>query len=153
MVERGRAPSRRRVARLAIVRKCVGAVTRVRGLLKIILVALITGIVRQTVIPVYVTILAHNLSVPPGQRKPGLVVIECGRTPCRGGVARYAVVTEIARHMGRGGRRLEISRVTAEAVGGKLREPVVQMALTAEDGPVGPRQWKCRLLMVETSRP
>jgi hypothetical protein len=154
MVERRRCPIRRWVALRAIMVEIAGNVIRVRRLLEISLMALVTVCIHQLIVATNVTWLALRGNVRSGQRKLGCVMVERRRCPIRRWVALRAIVVEITGNVIRVRRLLEIRLVALIAV--RIRQLIVAARVTrlALSRNMRPSQRKLGCIVIECcSRP
>ena len=152
MVEAGSGPSRRCVARRAILREPGRHVVRRGGLLEIDQVAAHTRGVRQGEIVVHVALRASHCGVRAGQRKSALAVIEGGVLPARSVVAGFASSGKIPAPMIRVRSVRVILQVAARTGRGGAHELAADVALHAGHAGVHPREWKCGEFIVIEGR-
>ena len=100
----------------AIVTEIPRHVVRVCRLLELLLMALVAIRVMQLVVPIHVARLACCCNVGTCQREERCAVVECCRVPVRCRVTLRAIVTEVARHVVRVCRLLELLLMALEAI-------------------------------------
>jgi len=117
MIKRAPIPACCRVTLRAVVTEIARNVVRVRCLLEIRLVALVTLCVRELIVSVDVARLACSGRMRTCQREVGRCMIERRWSPDGRRMALGAFVTEVRRHMVWTRRQLEIRRMALIAIG------------------------------------
>lgn len=115
MVESGSQPAGRAVTGSARRRKANRNVIRVGRSRIVQLVAAVAVRGHRGVVIVHVATGARHVGVGTCQRERCIVVVERGRTPCRGAVAHLALLREPGRYMIRVGRPFEVVQVAGHA--------------------------------------
>ncbi len=152
MIKRCRLPCGRRMASLTILAEVVCDVIWVRSTIEVRAVALIAVREDQLVISVGMARLARRVYVGSRQWKLGRAVIERCRLPCRRGMARGAVLTEIPRDMIWISRAREVSTMALVAVGEDQLIISVGMTRLTRCGDVSTCQGKLGRAVIEYRR-
>jgi hypothetical protein len=124
-------------------------VVRIRGSLEVGLMAIVARARQSDVLVVDMALSARNRLMRPSQRKLSRRVTEDGRPPRCGGVARLTVMAEIAQHVVRILRLLEITLMALVAVLKHDLVVAVNVARLTLQRCVGPRQWETCCVMIE----
>jgi hypothetical protein len=129
VVKGRRAPGRRTVADIALLREANRRVVWVVRVLKIFQMTARAGRVCNVVVRIDVTLAALQSRVSPRQRPAGRCVIERCRVPVRGRMADLALLREAGRRVVRVVRVLEIFQMAADASRGGQVVVSIRVAL------------------------
>ncbi len=149
VVEGCRLPGSRGMTRLAILTEVARDVIWIRRAIEIRAVALVAIRIHQLVIPVRMARLARGRKVRPCQREFCGAMVEGRGLPRRRGMARLAVLAEVAGNVVRIRRAGEIRAVTLIAIRKHQRIVVVDVARLALDRGMRARQREFRSTVVE----
>ena len=152
VVEGRRAPSRRTVAHVALLREADGRVVWVVRVLKILQMAADAGRVCDVVIRISVALAALQTRVSTRQWPAGRRVIERCRVPVRRRVADLALLREAGRGVVRVIRALEVFQMAADARRAAQVVVSVRVALSTRHTDVCSREREAGLGVIEGRR-
>ena len=152
MVKGRRAPDRRTVAHVALLREANRRVVWVVRVLKILQMAAYAGRVCNVVVRVDVTLAALQSRVSPRQRPSGGRVIERCRIPVRGRMADLALLRKTGGRVVRVVRVLEILQMAADASRAGQVVVSVRVALRTRHADMGSSERETSLGVIESCR-
>ncbi len=153
VVHRVRGPDARAMATRTILREDLIYMVRICHSGIVGRMALVTVLIRKSVVAIRMTLGAGEWNVRPRERELCIRVVECCRLPSGLRVASRAVVTEASGDMVRIGSSIECPRMAIPA--GAVRKPrvhIVRMALVAGNSLVSTHKRERRCRMAERRR-